>query len=106
MYYFFVFLLCFRFIAIAGSAIYSYKIARMPITPTWIWGIFCASFCLSLGRLIMSSFFFNDLVALLDAYTKTNVIADQLVSACAVFLIFFGVLSVYYNLKLKFKNSL
>lgn len=101
---FYIFLLAFRFIATIGLVTFSFKIARMRLTPTLTWMLITIGFTLSLIRLVETTFFVTDIAKILDGFNKVQVVADQITATVTIGLFFTGVTRIYFDLKSKFKG--
>ena len=101
----FIYFVAFRFVACIGGLIFSFKIARMSITPVKTWILFTLGWAFWLAQNVAYFFFVNPIEQTLTAHSPLSYLT--IVGGALVVLFFFAAtVRVYFELKGKFKNIL
>jgi hypothetical protein len=104
--YTFEFSLALRFIVLALAAFYSYKIAKMRLTPTLTFMLIAAYCLISLGLLVDNVFEFGSLLNFYRSIGSWHAVIRQIVMALSSSMLFIAIIRTYSNLKIKYDGSL
>lgn len=98
-----IFFIAFRFVGCIGGLYFSWKIARMPITPTKTWTLYVVGWVTWLSQNVANFFFTNPVGNMLDQ-EKPLAFFTIVGSALVVMFFFAATARTYYDLKGKFRG--
>lgn len=89
-------LFTFKVVATLMCAVYSFRIARLNLTPTFTYMLFFTAFALRLVTQIRAAFYTKEIVALWEGYSPARIIQGQFLEVVIVACFLIGILRRYH----------
>lgn len=94
-----VYLLFFTFKVVATLAcvVYCYRIARLNLTPTFTYMLFCVAFALRVVTQIRAAFYTMEIVAIWRGHAVAHIISSQAIETAIIACFLIGFARTYYG---------
>lgn len=89
-------LFTFKVVATVTCAVCCYRIARLNLTPTFTYMLFCVAFSLRVYTQIRSAFYTREILRLWQGYSATVIIQRQFIETVIIACFLIGILRHYY----------